>query len=218
MAELSGLLAHELNHPLVLIAGAAGVLALDDLEDAERREALQIIERSVAHARQLVARLRMTADGNGDLGPTQRVDLVELVEGIVGDLSRTVLADHATAVEADGSVEWTLDPVGVRQILTNLLSNAAAYSNEGTHITVTVEADDTTATVTVCDRGHGVAPGDAERIFEPWHRGDDRTQGLGLGLYLSRRIARAHGGDLRVEPAPQQGSNFVLELPANPAS
>jgi len=87
---------------------------------------------------------------------------------------------------------------------------------EGRPITVTVRrAADDTASVSVRDRGVGVASADVPRLFEAFERGASARHigGLGLGLYIAREVARAHGGDIAVESAPGAGALFVLHLP-----
>lgn len=217
-AELAGLLAHELNQPLAQIAGAVELLRLDDVTDDEHDAAVDIMGRSVVHAQQVVARLASVRDGADVIGQTGPADLAALAREVVQELDRTVLAHHPTSVHGPAQLVWTVDPVAIRQVLLNLLSNAAAYSPEGRAITIEIAPTRDTARLAVRDEGRGVAPEDAERIFEAWQRGHDSHAGLGLGLYLSRRIARAHGGDLYLEAAPEQGSMFVLELPRPTAS
>lgn len=211
--ELAGLLAHELNQPLAQIAGAVELLRFDDVTADEREQAVAIIGRSVVHAQQVVARLASLRGSASLIGPRRPTDLVALAREVVADLRDGVLGEHPVTIEGGTTVSAMVDPVAVRQVLINLLTNAATYSPAGRAITVAVAGDDTTASITVRDQGRGVAPEDAERIFDAWERGARSGPGLGLGLYLSRRIARAHDGDVRLEPADQQGSIFVVELP-----
>ncbi|WP_395395032.1 ATP-binding protein [Novosphingobium sp. BL-8A] len=102
----------------------------------------------------------------------------------------------------------------VLQILLNLLGNAIRYSPENSQVWIRLDALADRACITVADQGPGLAVEDQERVFEKFERlGRSGDGGSGLGLYISRRLARAMGGDLRVESAPGQGARFVLELP-----
>ncbi|WP_395332990.1 sensor histidine kinase [Novosphingobium sp. BL-8H] len=104
----------------------------------------------------------------------------------------------------------------VLQILLNLIGNAIRYSPEGSQIWVRLEALNGRAYVTVADQGGGLALEDQERVFEKFERlGRSGDGGSGLGLYISRRLARAMGGNLTVESAPGQGARFLLELPCD---
>jgi len=102
----------------------------------------------------------------------------------------------------------------VLQILLNLLGNAVRYSPEGSQVWLRAEAEDARARITVADQGEGLGPEQQARVFEKFERlGRTGDGGSGLGLYISRRLARAMKGELTVESAPGQGARFTLELP-----
>ncbi len=103
----------------------------------------------------------------------------------------------------------------VLQILVNLIGNAVRYSPEGAQVWVRGELENGRATITVADQGRGIAVEDQERVFEKFERlGRRDSGGSGLGLYISRRLARAMGGELSLDSAPGQGARFTLSLPA----
>jgi signal transduction histidine kinase len=106
------------------------------------------------------------------------------------------------------------DPMRIEQVVTNLLSNALKFG-EHRPIDVVVEVDGPTARFSVRDRGIGIAPDDLDRIFARYERAvsADNYGGLGIGLYVTRQIVEAHGGHIRVESTPGQGSRFVVDLP-----
>ncbi len=115
-----------------------------------------------------------------------------------------------------GSEQVLADPERVGQVLRNLLSDAVKYSPEGTPIELRAARKNGRVRIEVADRGPGIRPEDLARIFEKFGRGRDRegrkVPGVGLGLYLSRRIVRAHGTDLTVETESGRGSVFGFEL------
>lgn len=101
----------------------------------------------------------------------------------------------------------------VLQIMVNLIGNAVRYSPDGSAVWIRAESEGDTATVVVADQGKGIAAEDQERIFEKFERVDhSEPGGSGLGLYISRRLARAMGGDITVDSAPGQGARFTLML------
>lgn len=110
------------------------------------------------------------------------------------------------------------DREALRQVLMNLLANAEKYSDETREIVVSCTRRDGRAAVEIADRGIGVAPQHAERIFEEFFRSDDSLSaprsGAGLGLSIARGIARRHGGDIHYRPRKDGGSAFTLRLPA----
>jgi signal transduction histidine kinase len=103
----------------------------------------------------------------------------------------------------------------VLQILINLVTNAIRYSPDNSQVWIRLEDGGDRARVTVADQGPGLTDGDQARVFEKFERlGRTGDGGSGLGLYISRRLARAMGGELSVESAPGQGARFTLEVPA----
>jgi signal transduction histidine kinase len=108
------------------------------------------------------------------------------------------------------------DLAKIRQILLNLLSNAVKFTSVG-QVTLDVRADSTHMTWTVTDTGIGIPQADLDRIFEPFQQGGQthagRAAGTGLGLTVSRQLARLLGGDVKATSTPGKGSTFVLRLP-----
>ncbi len=106
----------------------------------------------------------------------------------------------------------------VLQVLLNLVGNAIRYAPQGSQIWIRLEQAGAQACVIVADQGPGLAPDQQARVFEKFERlGRSGDGGSGLGLYISRRLARAMGGELSVESAPGQGARFILTLPAGSA-
>jgi signal transduction histidine kinase len=109
------------------------------------------------------------------------------------------------------------DEEALKQALVNLLSNAEKYSDDRKEIEVAVGRRDDSAVVSVSDRGVGIPPGEAEKIFSEFYRADDRltsrVKGAGLGLTIARRIVRDHDGDIRCVTRDGGGSTFRIILP-----
>lgn len=209
------LLAHELLNPLAVAQGYAG-LALEHADaDPVLRELIASLGRNVDHAVLLLQRLRDSALDADELQLERApLELTELVASTVQDMAATIAADHpVTFTGPPGPVPIEGDAPRLRQILFNLISNAAKYSDPGAAINVTLTVGDQ-ATIEIRNHGLGVAPDDAERLFERGSRGRATVgQGLGVGLFVSRRIAEAHGGGLHARPATVAGSIFILTLP-----
>ena len=102
----------------------------------------------------------------------------------------------------------------LRQVLTNLLSNASAYSPKGTEIIISVQIDENTLVISVIDHGPGIAEEDTDRIFEKFYRGKNAPPGgLGLGLSIAKRFVEAHGGEIGVYNQKSGGACFEIRLP-----
>lgn len=145
------------------------------------------------------------------------VELSALVHALVARMEEALATAGCVAVvHADAPVVAMADRPRVEQVLMNLLTNAMKYA-PGLPVELYVERDGDRAIVAVRDWGPGIPPEARERIFERFARatGQHARASLGLGLYISRQLARAHGGDLYVEPPPEggPGSRFVLHLP-----
>ena len=145
------------------------------------------------------------------------IDLIDLAHRAAGLLAvkaadhqiRLELPDQQRKLPARGEFRRSL------QILVNLIGNAIRYSPDGSVIRLSVSGDQDFAGISVSDQGAGIAKEDQERIFEKFERlGRSGDGGSGLGLFISRRLARAMGGSLTVESAAGQGSTFTLSLPA----
>ncbi|HUR18520.1 MAG TPA: EAL domain-containing protein [Acidimicrobiales bacterium] len=217
-------LAHELRAPLTVISGFAQLLA-QDVEDgitSGSTEAVDAIVRQTDHMAVLIETLvDVGALEAGRLAlRLQPVEVNKLIDQIVTDL-RPVIAEHRIELTTGPESSCAVDPSRIRQVVTNLLTNAAKFSPAGEAIDVVIDSVGQLASVAVIDRGPGVPAERIGDVFRKFARADKKKEGRGLGLYVSRAIARAHGGELNCRRAVTGGAEFVLELPlerAAPAS
>jgi signal transduction histidine kinase len=214
-SDIISALVHELRNQVTVVEGFAQTIARnwDDLADAQRRDYLERVVRNAAQIRALVD---VFADANRVGSDELELSLVAtslegLVREIVDDLAVTSSRKVELEVQRDARVR--ADPIRLRQVLTNLLSNAAKFSPPGSTIAVTVDAKGGRGLVTVSDEGPGIPAGRADELFEPFARLGAAQPGTGLGLYISRGIVRRHGGDLFLEPSAT-GARFVIALPS----
>jgi signal transduction histidine kinase len=148
----------------------------------------------------------------------QPLDLVLLVRDAANVLETS---DRPIEVNASERVVVAADPARMRQCFDNLLANAVKHSPQGVAVTVNLskknDASGEKAHADIIDHGPGISPEIRSRIFEPFVTGRATDGGLGLGLYLAKRIALMHDGDLTVTSEPGQGARFSLILPCLPA-
>ena len=154
-------------------------------------------------------------EGTMPLDVRPGIDLAAVVKDAVDGLRPEAerVGSPITMLVAD-PLEGTFDPLLVHEAVTNLIANAIKY---GDHLPITVRTRTDlrgSAVIEVRDRGIGIPRRDMERIFDPFQRVADRQfGGLGLGLYLTRKIAEAHGGNVTVRSTPGAGSTFAMTLP-----
>ncbi len=220
-ADFTAMVAHEIDTPLAVIQGYTDMLAAEKLGPGEQSQALGKIQAEIDMLKALVADARTAAaiEREDFAVDPQQVPVSMLLDD-AARFAATLPGNHPLTVEnATDKLVWA-DPQRIGQVLRNLLSNAAKYSPEGAPIELRAKPGQTPGRVRieVADRGQGIHPDDVTRIFEKFGRGRDRygrkMTGVGLGLYISRRILQAHGGDLTLNPAPGGGSVFGFELEA----
>jgi signal transduction histidine kinase len=145
------------------------------------------------------------------------MDLAELV-GEVAERFRSEAEAAGTEIRVRlRSVLGSWDRSRLDQVITNLVGNAIKYGNRQP-VEVEVLEQDGAAILVVRDRGIGIEPGNLPRLFDRFERGSNTTgiQGLGLGLWITRKVVEAHGGRVTVESAPDTGSTFTVVLPSCP--
>jgi signal transduction histidine kinase len=217
----AAMVAHDLRSPLTAVRGRAQLLQRQAGDDpALQRGLAQIIRETdrVARLARDLSDMTLAAAGRLELRP-RTVDVVELVREALERLQGAGISQPLRLYGAPGPLWVEADPERLAQVLDNLLGNAVKYSPPDQPITVEVHAADTVR-IAIRDRGPGIAPEDRAHLFERFYRSyrarHEGTGGVGLGLYISREIVAAHGGQLEVESAVGQGSCFTVVLPRAP--
>jgi signal transduction histidine kinase len=143
----------------------------------------------------------------------ERIDLVALALEAAG-LVQAEATEARMKLEVEGETALAAhgDARAVTQILVNLIGNAVRHSPAGGTVRI-IAGKGSGAEISIADQGPGVAPQDRERIFEAFEQAAPKVGGVGLGLAISRRLARSMGGDILLDPAPGPGARFTLRLP-----
>jgi len=207
---------HELRTPITCITGFASTLSRlwDALAEEERQRFVEKIGHHGIELNDLVDRLLdfSAAEAGRLQAHPAPVDLRESVEDALERLG-PVLEGRPLTVEGD-NIPVVADPALVRRVLTNLLSNAAKYSDDGSAITVRMSMQGDSARVEVQDRGAGLDESDRRRVFDPfWRAGAARSRGTGLGLALVKEYVQLMGGTVGVDSTLGEGSTFYFSLP-----
>src|SRR5215469_613925 len=211
---------HELRTPITVVQGFASTLASrwEKLPDPDRRAAVQTIAERAGSLGRLVEQLLLGSRAGAEQLTTSNgpFDLAALLSGSASAF-RSLSVKHALAAHVPPDLPLACgDALATDIIIGQLLENAYKYSPEGGTVTVRAEVSGGQIEVAVTDEGIGIAPGDHERIFERFVQGEtgDRRRfgGIGLGLYIARRLARAQGGDVIARSRPEGGTMMLLRL------
>ena len=222
---------HDFKTPLAAISGSAeSLMALGESASPEVRRALE--ENIAAEASRLERLadnlLRIAALESGAVVPELKP--VPLEEVIGSSLARleSILAGHPVRVDVPADMPpIPMDEVLMEQVFLNLLENAAKYTPQGTTIAILADTRRGEAVIEVRDTGPGLPPGDHDRLFERYQRGDRRgapkdsghaAEGYGLGLAICKAVIKAHGGSITARGNAPTGARFTMTLPLHDQS
>ena len=220
-ADFTAIVAHELGGPLAAIRRLTDMLSDGEIDREVKAYAVDAIRGELDALDALLADVQASAAVERD---DFRVDLRQVPLGeLLADakaFARTLPCDHPVDFVLDSDLERhervVADPERIGQVLRNLLSNAAKYSPKGVPIELLVARGKERVRFEVADHGPGIKSMEVARIFKKFSRGHDakggKIKGVGLGLYISRGIVQAHGGDITVSSAPGEGAVFGFEL------
>jgi signal transduction histidine kinase len=214
LGQFAAAIAHDIRTPLTSISLNVQILRRKlDVSDDDREhldialEELGRLDRSVAEILDFAKPVRLASES---------IDVGELLETAAKGLS-PVLSEKGVALRCEPASRPVLtihgDPQRLRQVLANLVGNAADASKPGAHVTLrALAAPDRSIEIEVEDHGRGIGAADLPRIFEPFFT--TRPDGTGLGLAICHKVVRAHGGDIKVRSTVGEGSTFTVVLPA----
>jgi signal transduction histidine kinase len=218
-SDFLNIASHELRGPMTVIKGYLTMLEAGVLGDVSAKaqsvlpllisksdEVNWMVEQMIEASRLEEGRLALKK---------RRHDIVELTQSAIDDV-KLLMNGHMLTVNAPRtSIDAEVDPDRFQMVIRNLLSNASKYSPTGTEIEVDIRRNSETATVAVIDQGVGISQEDQAHLFSRFVRieSTEHVKGTGLGLWLSREIARMHGGDLSVNSEVGRGSTFNFTVP-----
>jgi len=219
--DLVGSVTHELRSPLTSILGYLDLVSETDLP-AETRAHVEVASGNAERLLVIVNDLlRAASDAEKDLS-------MSFIPGDVAQIAREAVAanlmyakthDVELDIDVPATAPATIDPVRIRQVLDNLITNAIKYNRALGHVLVRIERD-RMIRVEVQDSGVGIPEADLARIFDRFYRTrsarDSPVTGTGLGLAITREIIQRHGGELTVESVLGLGSTFRISLPKDP--
>ncbi|MGQ9425568.1 ATP-binding protein [Gilvimarinus sp. F26214L] len=219
--EFLATLAHELRNPLAPMMNGLRILEMDTQDPAKQEEARAVLDRQLKKMVRLVDDLldvSRISTGKLQIAP-EVVEAQSVVRDAV-ETSRDEIdgAGHALTVELPAEPLYVrADPLRLAQVFSNLLNNAAKYTEPGGHIHLMAQQDGEQVSFSVSDTGIGIAADRLDDVFDMFTQVDQSLersyQGLGVGLALSRRLVELHGGELQVaSEGPGRGSTFTVRL------
>jgi hypothetical protein len=222
-AEVISTVSHEIRSPLTSVKGFTKTLLerWDRFDDDMKKEMLRAVDADADRVTRLLNELldiSRLESGRLKLRPAP-VDLAGLAESVAGKL-RGRAVRHILRVESSRRLPIVeADPDKIEQVLTNLIENAMKYTDGG-EVTIGVRAARHAVSVSVSDQGEGIPAADLARLFRKFARRETpgSPSGTGLGLYISRRLIEAHGGQLTAKSTAGKGSVFTFTLPPDPAA
>lgn len=216
---------HELRTPLTSVIGYAEVLQENEerLSSAQRGEFLRRLSSEAIGLLGLIDDiLDLTRLENGKLVLERTVSEVNEVARAALDTARVMAEKYQVELVAglgQGVGQLSLDEGKMRQVIVNLLTNAIKFSPRGGRVELLTRREEMDVVIEVRDKGPGIQPGEAEKIFELFTQGlRSKAGGLGIGLHLVRRLTELHGGRVGVESEVGSGSTFWIRLPLEDAA
>lgn len=205
---------HELRTPLTIMQGNVEAL-LDGVHPLDREHIAPLLEETKVLARLIDDLRTLSLAESGALAlHRESIDVAAIARDVVAAFSeRARRGAVALGSSSDGSTTTDADAVRVREILVNLVTNALRYTPPEGSVAIDVRGIAGAVEVTVRDTGSGIAPDAVGGIFDRFSRSTD-SPGAGLGLAIAKGLVEAHGGAIRAESAPGQGTRIVFTLPA----
>jgi signal transduction histidine kinase len=217
-ADLVSKLSHEVRGPVSTLRGLVGTTLAhyDRLSDDERREFLHLIKHEADRLERSVEQvaLALKLDAGSVRFDLKRQDLGVIVREAVENADT---GDHPLDLDAAEPIEAPIDGVLIVSVVGQLIDNAVTFSPPDSPITVGLRREGDHALIQVTDHGPGVPPDKREAVFErfaDWRPpGYEDRPGAGLGLFISRAVARGHAGEASISDGPTGGTMLVIRLP-----
>ena len=222
--EFISVASHEMKTPLTVIKGYSQILERRLESSGAKSGELDMAHQILGQANRLASLTDRLLDVSriqfGRLSlDRQPVDLSAFVRGVAEGM-KVSTEYHTISVSVEEPLQVDADPGRLEQVLSNLIANAVKYSPEGTEIEIALRRSNGDALISVRDHGYGIPRERQGRIFQRFYRAttDERKSGLGLGLYVSKGIVEAHGGEIWFESDEGKGSTFYVKLPITQGS
>jgi signal transduction histidine kinase len=208
---------HELRQPLGPLRFGLEMLKQEPVASARQQRSVAAMERQIQQLERLLMDLtELASKGHGDLElRLERVDVFEVLRDVLQEDEALMRArNHEVLCQLPAAVHVRADAGRLRQVFSNLLMNAAKYTDAGGRIVVSATSDDSEVAISIADNGRGIDPGTLPHIFELFVQEDAQGAGMGVGLHIVRQIVGKHGGGVEAHSLGKgHGSEFIVRLP-----
>ena len=217
--EFISTVSHEMRTPLTSIRGFSQTLlnSWDKLDEENKKRFVKIIEEQSGRLINLVENILTVSKMNADKPLLRAVNVNNSTDKVIQMLSVKYKAHKFVRNYADNLPPANLDEDKFQQIMTNLIDNAGKYSPEGSSIKISTSFKENLLEISVTDEGVGIEKEDLNKIFDKFVRLENhltsKTQGNGLGLYITKNLVESMNGTIFAESAPNVGTKFVLKFP-----
>ena len=217
--EFISTVSHEMRTPLTSIRGFSQTLlnSWDKLDEENKKKFIKIIEEQSGRLINLVENILTVSKINSDTPLLRAVDVNNSIEKVIQMLSVKYKNHKFIKSFMKNLPQANLDEDKFQQIMTNLIDNACKYSPEGSNIYITTSIKEELIKISVEDEGVGIPTNDLDKIFEKFVRLENhltsKTQGNGLGLYITKKLVESMNGRIIVSSSQNKGTNFSVVFP-----
>ena len=217
--EIISTVSHEMRTPLTSIRGFSQTLlgSWDKLDDENKKRFIKIIEEQSNRMINLVENILTVSKENSETLVYKKADINALIEKTVPLLAEKYKTHKFVFNKKENSLFARLDEDKFQQIITNLLDNAGKYSEDNTKITILTELQGDFVLIKITDCGVGIKEEDFDKLFKKFSRLENhltgKTQGNGLGLYITKTLVEKMRGEISVSSQVNKGTEFILKFP-----
>ena len=217
--EFISTVSHEMRTPLTSIRGFSQTLlsSWDRLDDDSKKKFIKIIEEQSNRLINLVENVLTVSKTNSNNVVLKKVDVNSVIEKVIPIFTEQYKSHKIVLNKNDKLPQARLDEDKFQQVMTNLIDNGCKYSQEGSTVIITTELRGDEVIIKVKDEGVGIKPEDKEKLFKKFSRIENyltsKTQGNGLGLYITKQLVEVMNGKIGFESEEGKGTTFIVIFP-----
>lgn len=217
--EIISTVSHEMRTPLTSIRGFSQTLlnSWDKLDEDNKKKFIKIIEEQSNRLINLVENILTVSKENSENFVYKRVDINKSIDAVLPLISEKYKTHKIIFKKDEKNPQGNLDEDKFQQIITNILDNAGKYSDEGTKITIATELSGDFVFTKISDEGVGIKEEDFDKLFRKFSRIENhltsKTQGNGLGLYITKNLIEKMNGEITLSSTPDKGTTFIIKFP-----